>query len=230
MKTCAIIVAAYQAQCTILDCVKTIKAQKPIDGWQYELRIGVDGCGITSAVLQSACIQFYYSRKNVGTYIMANSLIAVGPADVYSRFDADDFMLPHYMQTVIPVALKYGICHAGHKLIGGRIKPRVGQVTMTAATLAALGGFAEYRCHCDRDFARRAALIGLDIQAMRHDERLAEATFVKGMRANSLTHNAKTRYGSKYRKEIEAELSKRRDAGQIKIEPQTTGLEKCQPL
>ena len=228
MKRCAVIVAAWQAQSTILNCIKSIRAQYPLDGWEYELRVGVDGCAATAAILQRNRIPFYHNKENVGTYIMANSLIALGPADIYTRFDADDIMLPNYLQTVIPVALQWGICHAGCKMLG-KVKPRVGQVTMTAATLAALGGFAEARCHSDRDFARRAALAGLDIQGMRQDPRLQAPLFIKGMGPKSLTHNPKTRYGSKYRKEIEAELGKLREAGQIKIEPKATELSRCQP-
>jgi hypothetical protein len=199
-----------------------------MDGWTHEMRVGVDGCSATAAILQKNRIPFYYNKENVGTYIMANSLIAVGPADIYSRFDADDYMLPQYLKTIIPVALQYGIAHAGYRLPGGHSKPRVGQVTMTAATLAALGGFAEARCHSDRDFARRAALAGLDIQAMRNDIRLQAPLFIKGMRPDSLTHNPKYGYFSKYRKQVRSELAKLRDEGRIRIEPKKVEL-KCQP-
>ena len=228
MKKCAIIVSAWKAQSTILDCIKSIRAQLPLAGWSYELRLGVDGCNITAVMLQKTRVPFYWSRDNIGTYIMANSLIALGPADIYSRFDADDIMFPEYLKTVIPVALQYGISYAGYQLQGGHSKPRVGQVTMTAAALDALGGFAEYRCHSDRDLARRAALLGFDIKAMRQDPRLQTALFSKGMSIHSLTHNAKFGTGSKYRREVRALLAKLREEGKLKIEPKTAAL-KCQP-
>ena len=221
---CAIIVAAWKAQSSILNCIKSIQNQYPVNGWEYELRIGVDGCAVTADMLKRSSIPYYWSRSNVGTYVMANSLMAIGPADIYTRFDADDFMLPGYLQTVIPIAVQYGICHAGYRAPGGYSKPRVGQVTMTAATLEALGGFHDYRCHCDRDLARRAALVGLDIQGMRHDPRLQVALFVKGMRADSLTHNPKFGCGSKYRRNVRAITGAARDAGQIKITPKVTEL------
>jgi hypothetical protein len=229
MKKCVVIVAAYRAQSWILNCVKSIRAQKPLDGWQYDIRIGVDGCKNTELVLQRAGISYYRSRVNVGTYIMANSLIALGPADIYSRFDADDYMLPNYLRTVIPVALQYGIACAGHRFGHKYSKPRVGQVTFTEATLAALGGFHAYRCHCDRDFARRAALAGLDIQGMRHDPRLQTALFVRGIDGRSLTHNPKLGHKSKYRREVKRRLQALRNAGQIRVEPQTTEIIKWQP-
>jgi len=199
-------------------------AQRPMAGWKYEIRIGVDGCAGTAAILQRNHIKFWASPVNVGTYVMANSLIALGPADVYARFDADDYMLPTYLQTVIPLALQYGMAQAGYRV--GRLysKPRVGQVSMTSETLDKLGGFAEYRCHCDRDLSRRAALIGIDIRGMRHDKRLALPLFIKGVNRDSLTHNFKVGCGSKYRKKVRAILTERRAAGQLKIIPQTTEL------
>lgn len=226
---CAIIVSAFNAQRYILQCLKSIEGQKPLAGWEYELRVGVDGCQPTAAVLQRAGRAFHYSRENVGSYIMANSLIALGPADVYSRFDADDYMLPDYLATCIPVALEYGICHAGHVVRPERFsKPRVGQVTLTAATLAKLGGFRGARCHSDRDFSRRAALAGLDIQAMRKDERLQRGLFLKNLAAESLTHCPRYGYRSEYRRRVRDEMAKLRAAGQIKIKPETVVLS-CKP-
>ena len=43
MKTCAIIIAAYNADKYILECYESVKNQIPLEGWEYEIRIGVDG-------------------------------------------------------------------------------------------------------------------------------------------------------------------------------------------
>jgi hypothetical protein len=160
---------------------------------------------------------------------MANSLIALGPADVFARFDADDFMGPDYLATVIPTAMIHGLCHAAHVMgAAGASKPRVGQVTFTASTLDKLGGFASVRCHADRDFTRRAGLAGLDIQAMRADARLQRGIFCKNMEAVSLTHGPEYGNGSTYRKRVRDELAKARAAGRIKIKPETARLQ-CKP-
>jgi hypothetical protein len=225
VKKCVVIVAAFNAQSWILSCVKGYKLQKHLDGWQYELRIGVDGCRYTAGMLQAHKIPFFYSHQNVGTYVMANSLLAVGPGDVYSRFDADDYMLPHYLKTVIPLAEKYGICHSPHKVNNsGFSKPRIGQVTFTADTLDKLGGFHSARCHCDRDFARRAALAGMDIEAMRADPKLKQALFAKGVSPRQITKSLKLGNKSQYRTDIRNQLSELRKQGQIKIVPETTEL------
>jgi hypothetical protein len=155
---------------------------------------------------------------------MANSLMALAPADIYSRFDADDYMLTNYLQTVIPVALRYGMSQAGYRVSSSYSKPRVGQVTMTEATREALGGFAEYRCHCDRNLSRRASRMGIDIRSMRNDPLLQAPLFIKGIRTNSLTHSTKYGCGSKYRRQVRAKLCERLEAGEIKIIPKTTGL------
>lgn len=226
---CAIVVAAWQAQSWILNCIRSIRGQYPVSGWEFELRIGVDGCNATAEILKRARIPFYWNRHNAGTYVMANSLIALAPADLYSRFDADDFMMPSYMKTVIPVALQYGMSQAGYRVGATHSKPRVGQVTMTSATLAAMGGFHDARCHCDRDLSRRASMLGIDIRGMRHDPRLQVPLFIKGLHPQSLTHNPKVGCGSKYRRRVRAELAALRDAGQLKITPKTVELTKWQP-
>jgi hypothetical protein len=223
---CAVIVAAYHAQRYILQCLKSMEAQRPLPGWEYELRLGVDGCLATAAVLQRAGRPFHFSKENVGTYVMANSLIAIGPADVYARFDADDFMLPDYLATVIPVALDYGLCHAPYVVRPKSYShPQVGQVTFTSGILAKLGGFGSARCHCDRDFTRRAALVGVDIQAMRADRRLARGLFLKNVSADSLTHRPDYGYLSKYRREVRDRMAAARAAGTVRIEPEAAVLQ-----
>jgi hypothetical protein len=226
---CAVIIAAWAAQGTIMACLRSIQAQHPVPGWIVEIRLGVDGCNATAAILKNNRTPFYWSRANVGTYVIANSLLALGPADLYSRFDADDFMLPDYLATVIPVALQYGMSQAGYRVARTHSKPRVGQVTMTAETLGKLGGFAEYRCHSDRDLSRRAALVGINIRAMRHDPRLQRALFIKGLRPNSLTHSPKFGCGSKYRRQVRAAMADARAAGQIKIVPKTVEFKPWAP-
>lgn len=217
---CAIIVAAYKAQRYILQCLKSIDGQNPLAGWEYEVRVGVDGCQPTAKVLQLAGRPFYAAGFNQGAYVMANSLIALGPADAYARFDADDYMLPDYLATVIPVALDYGIAHAAHVVRPNSFsKPRVGQVTFTARTLELLGGFQAARCHSDRDFTRRAAVVGCDIQKMRADERLQKGLFLRNVSADSLTHHPSYGIGSDYRRKVRAELAQARADGYIKIIP-----------
>ena len=92
MKTCAIIIAAYNADKYILECIHSVKNQIPLEGWEYDIRIGVDGCQKTADVLRKNKIPFYWSEKNVGAYVMRNSLMYLRPADYYIYFDADDIM------------------------------------------------------------------------------------------------------------------------------------------
>jgi hypothetical protein len=92
-----------------------------------------------------------------------------------------------------------------------------------------LGGFHAARCHCDRDFARRAALAGMDIQAMRNDPLLKQALFVKGVNACQITKSSTLGHHSKKRELIRRNLETLRKEGLIKIEPKTVVLKKWQP-
>ena len=83
MKTACIFIAAYNCPAYIMDCVQSIRGQRPAPGWQLDVRIGVDGCTRTADVLRKNKVPFYWSEKNHGAYIIRNSLIHLRPADAY---------------------------------------------------------------------------------------------------------------------------------------------------
>ena len=109
---CAVIVAAYHAQKWIKPCIASIRSQVLPPGWTLDLRIGVDGCAETAAALTRMKESYYLAPDNVGTYVLRNSLIGLGPADCYTIFDADDEMLPTYLATGIMGAGSNGLAGA----------------------------------------------------------------------------------------------------------------------
>ena len=166
MKTVAIIIAAYNADKYILDCYNSVKNQIPLEGYSVDVRIGVDGCQKTADVLRRAGIPFYWYEKNVGAYIMRNSLIYFNPfIDVFSIFDADDVMFTNYISSTLSLNADAVMtakinCNENLKPIQGARIEYGGAITFTQNILDSLGGFyggtvgrlegtmINYNCEC----------------------------------------------------------------------------------
>ena len=225
MKTCAIIIAAYNADKYILECYNSVKNQIPLEGWEYEIRIGCDGCPKTADVLRRAGIPFYWSDKNVGAYIMRNSLIALGSADYYSYFDADDVMMPEYVSKSLQgnndVVMTAKInCNENLKPIQGARIEKGGAITFTHEVLDRLGGFYGVRCAADTDFMYRIGMAGYSIFDIK------EPLYYRRRHPESLTKRKDTGIGSHYRKKVWRDMCEKREQGIIKIKPTVIELKK----
>lgn len=225
MKTVAIIIAAYAADKYILECYNSVKNQIPLEGVEIDIRIGVDGCQKTADVLRRAGIPFYWSEKNVGAYIIRNSLIYHSPADVYSIFDADDTMFPDYIKKSLSVFdFKYpdttGACMTAKINCNENLKPiqgarieKGGAITFDNNVLDAVGGFYGYRCAGDTDFMYRCIMGGFTIAEIN------EPLYYRRRHSQSLTKKSDTGIGSQYRKKVWAMMTEKRNEGIIKIKP-----------
>ena len=225
MKTCAIIIAAYNADKYILECYNSVKNQIPLEGWEYEIRIGVDGCQKTADVLRRAGIPFYWSDKNVGAYIMRNSLIYLKPADVYSYFDADDEMFDDYLKTVLSLNADAVMtakinCNENLKPIQGARIEKGGAITFTHGVLERVGGFYGVRCAVDIDFMYRCIDAGFEIFEIK------EPLYYRRRHSGSLTKKSDTGIGSHYRKKVWRDMCEKREQGIIKIKPTVIELKK----
>lgn len=225
MKTCAIIIAAYNAEKYILDCYESVKNQISVPGYEIDIRIGVDGCHKTADVLRRAGIPFYYSEKNVGAYIMRNSLISIAPADVYSYFDADDVMMRYYL--AMSLIKNYDAVMTAKINCNEKLKPiqrsRIesgGAITFSHKILESLGGFYGVRCAADTDFMYRIKMAGFQI----HE--ISEPLYYRRRHAGSLTKKSDTGIGSPYRKKVWKEMCEKREQGIIKIKPTVIPLKK----
>ena len=225
MKTCAIIIAAYNADKYILDCYNSVKNQIPLEGWEYEIRIGVDGCQKTADILRRAGIPFYWSEKNVGAYIMRNSLMAIAPADYFSIFDADDVMFPEYLlkslslnsDAVMTAKIN---CNENLKPIQRSRIESGGAITFSHKILESLGGFYGVRCAADTDFMYRLGMAGYSIFDIN------EPLYYRRRHSQSLTKKSDTGIGSPYRKKVWADMTAKREQGIIKIKPTIVELKK----
>jgi len=227
---CAIIIAAYNADKYILECYESVKNQIPVPGYSVDIRIGVDGCQKTADVLRKNKIPFYWSEKNVGAYIMRNSLMALAPADCYAIFDADDVMFPDclyktlYEMTLFPgqsacMTAKINCDEKLKPIQGARIEYG-GAITFTENVLKDLGGFYGVRCAADSDFIDRTKMAGYEIKE------IAEPLYYRRRHSGSLTKKSDTGIGSHYRKKVWRDMCEKREQGIIKIKPTVIELKK----
>ena len=225
MKKCAIIIAAYNADKYILECYNSVKNQIPLEGWEYDIRIGVDGCQKTADVLRKNKIPFYWSEKNVGAYIMRNSLIAIGQADMYSIFDADDVMFANYISSTLSLNADAVMsakinCNENLKPIQGARIEYGGAITFSKNILESLGGFYGVRVAADSDFMQRISMAGYKIHEIN------EPLYYRRRHPNALTKKSDTGIGSPYRKKVWKDMCEKREQGIIKIKPTVIPLKK----
>jgi len=198
---------------------------KKLPGWEWELRIGVDGCRDTARELDLLGVSYSISTENVGAYIIRNSLIAREQADCYAIFDADDLLDPDYLSLLVPLASRSGFATSHKRVISetGDIIERDrgvggGVCVFTHDTLEKLGGFRSDRVSSDLDFTLRAMQSGIEISIY------ASPLYSYRRTPGSLTGNQNTDCRSRYRAEIEARHDIMRTFNGVKLEPETVNL------
>ena len=203
----ALIIAAYKAEKYIMETVKSLKNQKIPKGWEVKFFIGVDGCENTSRELKENKVPFYFSEKNVGTYVMANSLIHEAKkidCDMFLRFDADDVAKENFIFNGINNCLKLGFyrtyfikADVNLKIINKKQIRAHGIVFFTKEVLEKFGGYKNYRVGCDTDVIERLKKIGYTRNVNK-----SKSIFYLRVHNNSLTNAKKTCIGSDYRNNI----------------------------
>lgn len=229
MKTFAVIIATAHTPEYIIDCVNSVLMQSVTGEWGFEIRIGVDGCPKTSEILTRHNIRHWYSSKNVGAYVMRNSLIYLNQADVYGYFDADDTMKPDYISRTIK-AIEGGLeavmlaKEEVNENLKSLYRPPIvqdgGAISFTHEVLKKVGGFQPFRCAGDTDLMRRIESAGFYIYTI--DDK---AYYLRRRHLKSLTRSGLTVYGGYYRKEAWETMCLDREKGVIKVNPEITNLE-----
>jgi len=223
--------AAWKAKPWILKAIASIEKQRVRPGWEYELRIGVDGCEETSSALLEVGIGHYWSEENVGPYLIRNSLIELEAADAYAPFDSDDIMKAPYLDELLSWIGSRGIAGAGRTQVSnkGRILRRRarfqgGVCVMSAGAWAKVGGYRPWRMAADHDLILRARRLGVPVKAVR------EPLYFRRKHPGSLTNHPVTGLGSPARDELWKHMNQLTAKGKdLCIRPRTVELERRDP-
>lgn len=223
------IMAAHGTPRFILEAIESVERQDPLSGWRWELRLGVDGCPNVRAILDRRRRGYYWSSKNVGAYVMRNSLIALSPADCYAIFDSDDVMYPAYLRTLAPYTERGMI--AGSARVNTRVdlKPqdrreyRAGVCVIPHEVWEKLGGYRPERVGGDVDLIDRAKKLGVEIH--RH----WPALYLRRKRRGQLTQGRSYGIRSRYRTETRQRHVQAVRKGRLHVRGRTVELERVQP-
>lgn len=231
LKKIAVIIPAYNAENYIISCAKSVQNQTLSDGYEIDIRIGVDGCEKTAESLNKKGIEYYYSPESVGAYIIRNSLIYLSPADYYCYFDADDIMNKNYIKKCIEKIESGAEIVLPAKIntdadLNAESNARVeqgGSMVFSQSVINSLGGFAPCRVAGDTDFIERAKMAGIKIH------QIPEALYYRRKHENSLTLSKTTGMRTEYRKKAWREMSERRQKGESYYTPEKVELKKITP-
>lgn len=227
--TLAVIVAVYEIRPEwLMECLVSIGASAAMaPDVTVDVRVGVDGCEATAAVLEQLGRPYAWSPVNVGTYVLRNSLIALAPADAYAMFDADDVMLPVYVPVVTRTLESAALVGPSRTDVDADLRPlkyhlyRHGVCAFREDLRARLGGFKDERLGADVDFVARARTI------RQHPAITGEACFLRRRHPASLTQAPATGFGSAQRQQALKLMERQRhNAGhRVYIHPATVALE-----
>lgn len=235
MKTLALFISAYKADKNLVDIIDKFYNQKLPRGWELRLYIGVDGCRDTYNLLKKNKINFYYSSNNVGTYVIANSLIdkaKISNPDIYARFDADDIPRKNYLFHGIKKCqkLKFSRAHykwKNHPTNSSKKKSLAWGISFfDKEVLSKVGGYSEFRVSADYDFVMRLKNLGYegDFRNIFYQKFFKKALFTRVYNSSSLSANKNTRHSSSYRNSVNQQLEKNRKLHN-KIIPKVVHLE-----
>jgi len=207
MSDMSVIIPAYKAQRFIKECLDSIANQAP----QCEILVGVDNCDETIAKLNQIReeypnLKIYRTGKNVGPYIIRNSLARVSSSSNLLFFDADDIMRPELISTILsnnngtrPVRFKYTNFRDGSdpaKSLDRNTYVAHGVFFIPKESFMKIGGFQSWKCGADTEFMKRCEMNGIKNLNLNRD------LFYRRIHGSSLTQNSSTNYRSLERRKI----------------------------
>jgi len=204
----SVIVSAYRASEYIQECIESIANQSYFKSFDdYEILLGIDGCSDTLSVVSDFMdsiknLKILYSSKNVGPYLVFNTLVKMSNSNIISVFGADDIMLPDFIKNNVSIIKKNSFVIArGSNFVGEktnivRTYNPDGIITFNRSEFIAINGFASWRCGADSDLKIRLKLNGNSPILSN------ETTFLRRIHDKSLTSNRKYGMRSEYRSTI----------------------------
>lgn len=202
------------------ECILSIlKSSKNIN---VEILIGIDGCQKTLNYVKKQTypnfVNFYYFEKNVGPYIIKNSLSKITKSNHILFFDSDDIMLPDMIPNIINDLNKFDcikpmfINQKNNKLINDGSKNwGEGVFAIKKEIFLIFNGFEPWRCAADSEFMNRLYRNRIKVK-MTND-----VLFHRRLHDNNLTVKQDTNYHSKLRGKYHSLSMKKTNFGPLQI-------------
>ena len=209
-RTISIIIPAYNEAGRIGKCLDSIARQsvQPL-----EILIGIDNCESTLKEVEkhvSSTIKAFFFDRQIGCYVIRNTLAMLAKGDVLMFFDADDIMHENYIETMFGlcdqgVVAKPCFYDVGHDYRKDRGKtPAEGVFAINKKDFVFCSGFDNWMFGADSEFHNRAKLHGLSMVAT------DRPIFDRTVHDDSLSHNAKSGMHTEARMRKREEVTRRR--------------------
>jgi glycosyltransferase involved in cell wall biosynthesis len=189
-----------------------------------EILVGIDNCEKTLDFIKEnyydVRIKFFYFSKNIGPYIIKNTLANISKSDVLLFFDSDDIMSDTMIDDILSIIGKYDYCkpmmlnfNHGKNYLSYNVKTTKkygeGVFAIKRNVFLYLNGFEPWRCAADSDFMIR-------LQKNRYKLKLTERiSMYRRIHSNSITVTPQTSYSSNLRAECIKLTNSKTDFGPI---------------
>ena len=193
----SIIIPAYKATKYIDECVSSIKGNV-----EHEILIGVDGCEETYNHIKHLDNVFFFP-KNMGPFVIKNTLADVSKYEKLLFFDSDDIMdvgaldrLAKVVNSVDYVKLNYINFNNNRSridLFAHKMNDAI--IAIDKQVFNSLNGFYPWRCGADTEFTNRLAFNKMKSITP------PDAFYYRRLHGENLTIKKETGHGSSIRNE-----------------------------
>jgi glycosyltransferase involved in cell wall biosynthesis len=221
-KEVSVIIPTYNNIEYIKECLDSVvKSCKNI---QHEILVGIDNCEKTLEFVKNNSfnqnIRFFYFNKNVGPYIVKNTLSKISNGDIIMFFDSDDIMDESMIKEI--VSLQQNCDFVKPKYINFKNNQNPFNMKETETTkygegvfsikrdlFLSMNGFEGWRCAADSDFMGR---LYRNQKVFKYTTNL---TFYRRVHSESLTQQSETNMVSKIRREYANKIKAKTDFGPL---------------
>lgn len=188
----SIIIPAYKASKYIDECLASLSAA------DVEVLIGVDGCEETYNHIKHLDNVFYFP-KNVGPYVIKNTLVDIAKNENIIFFDADDVMITEAIENILDALYRSDYVKLNYMNFQDRIKNghvmNDAVVAIKKSVFNSLNGFYPWRCAADTEFEYRLKYNNLK------EGKVDKLCYYRRLHGENLTMKAETGHGSPIRSE-----------------------------
>jgi glycosyltransferase involved in cell wall biosynthesis len=200
----SIIIPTFNNVEYIDECINSII--KSCNNYNYEILIGIDNCSKTynhivkKYDLHNYNLQFYFFNKNVGPYIIKNSLIEKTNSDNILFFDSDDIIMENSIKLIIDnlnnfdmVRFKFYNFHNNLTNLEISTKHADGVFAINKKLFVYLNGYEPWMCGADSEMVWRVQSNNKKIKLIN------DCLFYRRRHNNSLTVKSETNDTSQIR-------------------------------
>jgi len=218
----SIIIPAFNSSKFIDECIDSIKNQKC--NFDVEIIIGVDHCQSTldhikSDVYRYEDVNVFWMEKNVGPYVVKNTLVDQAKYENILFFDSDDIMIDDALQKIYEniedciITFKYSNFNDRDGLSSAKEHNRFaeGVFFIKKSIFNSLNGFEPWKCAADTEFHERSKNNKIKYK------NLNDIVFYRRVHDSSLTTSKDTNYRSQLRLKFSKIIVEKRNANNWKL-------------